>query len=277
MTVDELLTSKNVDHRQQGRDFLVRCFNPEHEDRNPSMRIDTITGIFNCLACGFKGSVFAHFGEEPNFAQIRRDRLKEKILNKMSETIGFNMPSDASPYRGDWRNISAETYERFQAFESIEPQFLGRVVFPIKDASGIIVVFLGRHTTMNHDPKYLFHPRKVKIPLYPLVAPIKGRVILVEGIFDMLNLHDKGLENAICTFGTNTLNAEKLELLKIQGVEGIDFLFDGDEAGRSAAQKAALLAEEMGFLTRNIGLKDGEDPGSLSASTIRKLKEKLYG
>lgn len=277
MTVEELLSKKDITLREQGRDFLVRCFNPNHEDRNPSMRIDKITGIFHCLSCGFKGNAFTLFGEKPNLAQIRRDLLKEKILNKMSETIGFNMPTDHSPYRGDWRNISAETYERFDAFESVEPQFVGRIVFPIKDASGIIVVFLGRHTTMNHNPKYLFHPRKVKIPLFPLVTPIEGKVILVEGIFDMLNLHDKGLTNAVCTFGTNTLNSEKLELLKIQGVEGVDFLFDGDEAGRSAAEKGATLAESCGLSTRNIALKDGEDPGSLSVHTILKLKEKLYG
>lgn len=276
MTVDELLDKKNIEHREQGRDFLVRCFNPKHEDRHPSNRIDKITGIFHCLSCGFKGNVFTFFGEKANLDQIRRDRLKEKILNKMSETIGFNMP-DHTRYVGNWRNISQETYDKFEAFESIEPQFIGRVVFPIRDASGIIVAFIGRHTTLNHNPKYLFYPSKVKLPLFPTVTPILGRVILVEGIFDMLNLHDKGLTNAICSFGTQTLNKEKLELLKIQGIFGVDFLFDGDEAGRSASAKASEMAEELGLDVRNINLKDGDDPGSLSLNTILKLKEKLYG
>jgi len=238
--------------------------------------VDKITGIFHCLSCGFKGNIFTYFGEKANLDQIRRDRLKEKILNKMSETIGFNMPEHVK-YEGDWRGISQATYDKFEAFESVEPQFIGRVVFPIRDASGIIVAFIGRHTTMNHNPKYLFHPRKVKIPLYPVVIPIMGKVILVEGIFDMLNLHDKGLTNAICCFGTQSLNREKLELLKIQGIEGVDFLFDGDDAGKSAASKAAELAEEMGFTVRNISLKEGDDPGSLNENTITKLKEKLYG
>ena len=35
-------------------------------------------------------------------------------------------------------------------------------------------------------------------------------MILVEGIFDVLNLHDKGLPNAVCCFGTRNISVEKL-------------------------------------------------------------------
>ena len=35
----------------KGKDYVVSCLNPEHDDKNPSMRIDQITGIFNCFSC----------------------------------------------------------------------------------------------------------------------------------------------------------------------------------------------------------------------------------
>ena len=46
MTVEELLVSRKVHFIPKGADCLVSCLHPEHEDRNPSMRIDRITGIF---------------------------------------------------------------------------------------------------------------------------------------------------------------------------------------------------------------------------------------
>lgn len=276
MQVEEILTKKSIEFRQQGQDYLVRCFNPQHEDRNPSMRIDKITGIFHCLSCGFKGEIFKHFGEKANQSEIRRQKLKQKILDKMSESIGFNMPNSVSYYSGDWRNISKETYKHFEAFESHEGQFIGRLVFPIKDLTGIIVAFVGRHMTANQSPKYLIYPPNAKMPLYPQVSPVQGRIILVEGIFDMLNLHDKGITNAVCSFGTRTVTRDKLELLKMQGVLGIDIFFDADEAGQTASAKVAEIAEELGLIVRNIEIKEN-DPGSLTETAVRKLKEKLYG
>ena len=47
MNVEDLLISKNIPYIPKGKDFVVQCLNPEHKDRNPSMRIDQITGIFN--------------------------------------------------------------------------------------------------------------------------------------------------------------------------------------------------------------------------------------
>lgn len=34
------------------------------------------------------------------------------------------------------------------------------------------------------------------------------------------------------------MNWVKLSLLKLQGVQGLDIMFDGDEAGRQAAEQA---------------------------------------
>ena len=63
MTVQDLLVKKKIDYQVSGRDYLVRCFNPEHEDNSPSMRIDQVLGIFNCLSCGYKGNLFYFYGE----------------------------------------------------------------------------------------------------------------------------------------------------------------------------------------------------------------------
>jgi len=274
VTVEELLNSRQVYFMPKGGDCLVSCLNPEHADRNPSMRIDRITGIFQCFSCGHKGNIFTHFGEKANHLQVRRELLKKTIQEKRSESIGLSFPQGMVKYTGNWRDIKPKTYERFEAFQHHDPDYIGRVVFPVRDISGRIAAFNGRHTT-GGTPKYMISPAGAKMPLYPVVEPIQGSVILVEGIFDMINLHDKGLDNAVCCFGTKNINEDKLRMLSIQGVESVDIFFDGDTAGQDAAIIVKELCERVGLTSRNIHFKD-RDPGGLPETTVRKLKRNLY-
>ena len=274
MTVEELLTSRGIYFIPKGGDCLVSCLHPDHEDRNPSMRIDRITGIFQCFSCGFKGNIFTHFGEKANHLQVRRELLKKNIKSKRSESIGLSFPRNLAPYSGNWRDIKPETYKKFEAFQHHDPDHIGRIVFPVRDISGRIVAFNGRHTT-GGVPKYMISPAGAKMPLYPVVDAIKGSVILVEGIFDMINLHDKGLDNAVCCFGTKNINEDKLRMLSIQGVDEVIIFFDGDTAGQDAAIVVKEMAERVGLSSRNVALKD-TDPGALPLKSVQTLKSKLY-
>ena len=196
MNVEELLISKGIEYIPKGGDFVVRCINPEHPDNNPSMRIDKITGIFNCFSCKYKGNLFTHYDEKVNQLQMRRELLKQRINIKRSESVGVSFPHNSTPYIGSWRDIKPETYKHFEAFEDLASEYVGRIMFPIRNLAGNIVAFNGRHTT-GGIPKYLISPRGAKLPTYPAAKPHKGSIILVEGIFDMVNLYDKGLENVV--------------------------------------------------------------------------------
>lgn len=274
MDVEDLLVSKDIAYISQGGDCVVRCLNPEHPDKNPSMRIDRITGIFNCFSCDFKGNLFTLFGEKVDQLQMRRDLLKKKIKTKTAESIGLTFPPDCVPYKGTWRNIKPMTYEKFAAFQNHSSDYVGRIVFPIYNIADRIVAFIGRHTT-GGTPKYLITPHKARMPLFPIVKPIKGAVILTEGIFDMINLHDKGLKNTVCCFGTQTVTEDKLAILKIQNVDQVDIFMDGDDAGKNAAEKIKTMCESLGLKTRNIYIA-GTDPGDLSELQVQKLWKKLY-
>jgi len=274
--VEAVLEKHSVDFREKGADFIVRCLNPEHDDNNPSMRIDKIHGTFHCFSCGFKGNIYSHFSEESNSAlSIARLKFEELLENKMSESVGLKVPSHFVKYSGTWRNISQDTYDKFEAYVSAEPEYAGRIIFPIRDFSNRLVAFIGR-TTNSDVPKYRIWPRKAKIPMYPFFSTIKNSVILVEGIYDAMNLYDKGLPNAICAFGTNNVQTEKLQLLKMSGVTRLVIFFDGDEAGRKAADKVESLSESIDLPTKIIRIRD-KDPGELSLTQIRALRSQLYG
>ena len=275
MDVETLLQNKDIQYIPKGKDYVVRCLNPEHEDRNPSMKIDQITGIYQCFSCGFKGNVYNLFGERANQLQLRRDLFKKKLTEKRAESVGLSFPQNCLPYVGNWRDIKPETYKKFEAFQNQGNDFVGRINFPIRDISGKIVAFQGRHTT-NGLPKYKFSPPGAKLPFFPIVEFIKGSVVLVEGMFDMLNLHDKGMTNAVCCFGTNNFNEAKLAMLAVQGAEYVDVFFDGDDAGQKAAEQVVSMCEKVGLVARNVHLKD-TDPGALTQTSIDKLMRKLYG
>ena len=275
MDVETLLQNKDIQYIPKGKDYVVRCLNPDHEDRNPSMKIDQITGIYQCFSCGFKGNVYNLFGERANQLQLRRDLFKKKLTEKRAESVGLSFPQNCLPYLGNWRDIKPETYRKFEAFQNQGKDFAGRINFPIRDISGKIVAFQGRHTT-NGLPKYKFSPPGARLPFFPIVEFINSSVVLVEGMFDMLNLHDKGMTNAVCCFGTNNFNETKLAMLAVQGAEYVDVFFDGDDAGQKASEQVVSMCEKVGLVARNIHLKD-TDPGALTQASIDKLMRKLYG
>lgn len=278
MIAIDLLSEKGIKFSVKGQDAIISCLNPEHDDSNPSLRVDKVTGIMHCFSCGFKGNLFTYYGAPESPLEVRIHRIKEKIAKSRAQTVGIQLPEDRIEWKGgSYRNISEETLKIWQAFTWNVPKFEGRIIFPIRDITGKTVALLGRKISGMTD-KYYIYPQGVEMPFCPAkVKPINNRVILVEGIFDALNLWDHGLKNTVCCFGTQQMNWVKLSLLKLQGVQGLDIMFDGDEAGVKAANEIKGLAEGMELSVQVVSLKDGQDPGNFNSDTISKLKKQLYG
>lgn len=274
----ELLQKNNLAYTVSGRDYLIKCLNPEHEDSNPSFRVDKVNGVAHCFSCGFKTNVFKFFGVFTNPIPIKIAALKEKLAELKTAGIGLELPAGHTPYTRSFRGISAQTLKRFEAFyTNLVEKLQDRIVFPVKDITGKNVVFVARHTLSNGNPRYVNYPSGVKIPVFPAHLPSGySSMVIVEGIFDMLNLYDKGLENVVCAFGTNTLqNDTKSKLLpfKAQGITHIYLLFDGDEAGKKAAQTLKPLIEAEGFIVEIVNLPDDTDPGELDIEDVRSISE----
>jgi len=129
-------------------------------------------------------------------------------------------------------------------------RFRNRLMFPILDPRGNVIAFGGR--TLGDDPaKYLNSPETAVFSksrtLYALhtakdVAEQAGFIAIVEGYTDVLAAHQAGIKNVVATLGT-AMTADHLTLLG-RYVERVVVVFDGDEAGRHAAERAvdAFLA-----------------------------------
>jgi DNA primase len=281
MNVIDVLNDRGLLYREAGRDYLIPCINPEHEDSNPSMRVDKVTGVFHCFSCGHKGNLFEKYGAEPSWIDIKVSRLQDKIRDMLSDK-SLIMPADAVPFNRDYRGLSADTYMEADAFTSNEEdEFKDRLIFPIYDIRGNIKVFIGRALHSDIENKYLFFPKNVTPPLFPSHPEIyKNSLIIVEGIFDALNMMDKGCYNVISAFGTHSLlktYKDKLSHYKILGVNKFYIMFDGDKAGRDAGKKLEEVLNANGFNAEIIELPDGLDPGDLTEHDIAILMKGLYG
>lgn len=274
----ELIQKNGLQFSVSGRDYLIKCLSPDHEDSNPSFRVDKVSGVAHCFACGFKTNIFKYYGVFTNPIPIKIARLKEKLAELKSGNLGLEIPLGHTPYTKQFRGVSPQTLKHFGAFYTNQVEkLIDRIIFPIKDITGKIVVYVGRHTLSNGNPRYINYPSGVKMPVLPSHLPSGYQsMVIVEGIFDMLNLYDKGLENVICAFGTNTLQndtGQKLLPFKAQGITHVYLMFDGDEAGANAMRTLKPLIEQEGFIVENITLPDGTDPGELDQTEVTSIAE----
>lgn len=274
----DLLTSKGLGFTSSGRDYLTRCLNPDHDDSSPSFRIDKVTGVAHCFSCGFKTNIFKFYGILTNHTSIRVAKLKQKLAAVKVAFDGLSLPQGHTLFTKAYRGVSSKTLKHFGAFTTYQEEALAdRLVFPITDIRNKISVFVARHMLSDGNPRYINYPVSVEMPLYPIRydKPYKSAV-LVEGLFDMLNLYDRGLKNVSCCFGTNMLfkdAAVKLLPLKTQGITHIYIMFDGDTAGQGAAEKLKPIIEELDFVVENIVLPNGMDPGDLDGEYVDSIIE----
>lgn len=151
-------------------------------------------------------------------------------------------------------------------------RFRDRVIFPIRDSRGRTIAFGGR-VLGDEKPKYLNSPESPVFSkgreLYGLYEARQAsnrltRFIIVEGYMDVVALAQNDIFNAVATLGTATSTDHLKKLFRM--VPEIVFCFDGDQAGRQAAERAletALPAMTDGRQIRFMFLPQGDDPDTL--------------
>ena len=148
--------------------------------------------------------------------------------------------------------------------------FRGRLIIPIRDGRGRVVAFGGRVLEgigPPDAPKYVNSPeteiyQKSKI-LYGLSAArssitSRGRLLIVEGYFDVLALHQAGFTEAVATCGT-ALTADHMRIIRPL-TRRVVVLFDGDEAGMRAAEKSLGMMLKAGIEPQRLDLGESKDP-----------------
>ena len=107
-------------------------------------------------------------------------------------------------------------------------------------------------------------------------TPGKDCVIIAEGYFDLLTLHQSGLKHSVATLGT-ALTTQHIRTLK-RYTKNLITLFDADQAGVQASLRSLPLFLEEEISGRTIVLPNGEDPDSfLRKGKVEDLERRVTG
>jgi DNA primase len=171
-------------------------------------------------------------------------------------------------------------------------RFRGRVMFPIRDATGRDVVAFGgrlvpgvelRTDRDGNAPKYLnspetelYHKSRILYGLDQARAEVARRqvALVVEGYMDVIALARAGVRYAVATCGT-ALTAEHFALLE-RHTPRVVLALDADEAGFAAAEKARELAEQVGVReVAVLQLPAGQDPADVAGGGAQAVEQAL--
>jgi DNA primase len=197
-----------------------------------------------------------------------------------AETVGLLVP----------RSSGSGYYDRFRH----------RLMFSVVDAQGRVVAFSGRalrelppeptresqapqprpglvrldapqDAEAHKPPKYINSPES---PIYTKGQMLFGIhqarhairqsevAVLVEGNFDVVSLHARGVANVVGILGT-AFTTEQAKLLK-RFAPDVVFMLDGDHAGRKAVRLSREAVRQAGLSARVADLPNGVDPDQLA-------------
>jgi DNA primase len=150
-------------------------------------------------------------------------------------------------------------------------RFRGRIIIPIRDASGRAIGLGGRIMPDAEGPKYLNSPATALFDKSRTLYGIdlaKGAIrreklaVIVEGYTDVMAAHQAGFENVVASLGT-ALTAGQVELAN-RYADAVALAYDVDLAGEAATQRG-LVEELQGVVNkvRVIRIPAGKDPDEL--------------
>lgn len=209
-----------------------------------------------------------HLGYSPSKWEAFTDYAKQNGYDpEFLEKVGFSI-----------KRQNGEYYDRYH----------GRVMFPIHNLTGKVIGFGGR--ILQSDPekklaKYqnspeseIYQKKETLYGIYFAKSAIvnKDECILVEGYFDVLRMHQIGIENVVASSGTS-LTTEQIRLVK-RYTKNITMLYDGDAAGVHAALRGTDMILAEGMNVRVVVLPPEHDPDTFgkeypTEEVLRYLKD----
>lgn len=151
-------------------------------------------------------------------------------------------------------------------------RFRNRIMLPIFDVQGRVIGFAGRALGESGQPKYLNSPETELFNKSQVVYGLNfardaiakaDQVLVVEGYFDVIALHQAGVAYAVAAMGTALTPHQVKILLRYTQSKRLILNFDADRAGLNAASRAIEAIEEQArrgeIELRILTLPEGKD------------------
>jgi DNA primase len=169
------------------------------------------------------------------------------------------------------RGIETHTAAHFGVGYYAAPGLLqGRVVIPIHNEGGQLLAYAGRSID-GSGPKYKlptdFAKSRVLFNLHRAIAHRQQTIVVVEGFFDCLKVHQAGMPCVVALMGCS-LSAHQ-ETLLLHSFRNVALMLDADSAG---VHGSAVIADRLGkhCAVEIVGLAPGQQPDHLSTPEIHR-------
>lgn len=147
--------------------------------------------------------------------------------------------------------------------------FRNRVMFPIVDLEGNVIAFSGRlMPDDDRSARYVRYMNTGDTPVFRKSHNFYGlnfaknycqeKLILVEGVLDVITLHQAGVQNAAAILGT-ALTENHIKLISRYTNEVV-IAFDADPIGKKATERAINMLQNSNIKSRVLQLPDRKDP-----------------
>jgi DNA primase len=233
----------------------------------------------NSEACRFFRGMLAHAEHGKPGREVMERR---RISPEMVETFQIGLAPDRWDGLLLWARqrkldeaslLAAGLAKRRESGDGAYDALRHRLIFPIHNKAGQVIAFGGRKIRDEDEPKYLNSP---ETPLFNKSATLyalhlatskiqaERTAIICEGYTDVIACHQAGFTNAVATLGT-ALTREHARELRLR-CDKVVLLFDGDDAGQRAADRAVpiFFAEQIDVAIATLAAHtDAKDPDEL--------------
>jgi DNA primase len=284
-----VLRHYHVKLRRSGKDQYRGCCPIHRGDGRDAFHVNLARNIFHCFACGAGGTVldFVAAMERCSLFEAAQklqamtcssvptiSTPNEKKLvterRRVSSPLNFELTGIdcRHPYLAE-RGITEQTAREFGVgFYSGPGLMHRRLVIPIHNAEGQLLAYCGRSVDQT-QPRYRvpsgFAKSEILFNLHRAVAGSENSVVVVEGFFDCMKVHQAGIRSVVALMGSVLYEPQRQVLL--ERFNRVILLLDGDPTGRKAS---TVIAQRLrpDCDVRIISLPDGVQPDQLSAEGI---------
>jgi len=267
--IPSILRRLNIQYKEQGSNYVFRCINPAHEDKNPSMGMND-EGLYYCSSCIEGGNLHQFIKqltgqtvyqfldiEDPTSYEfkanlISKKREKRQFTNVESERRfyqkGERFPVSQSDEVLDYLaslNMNLEFIKFFDVTYSPHIQlgffdennltdFYKRVCIPVYQ-NRKLVNMIGRDYTGKSSLKELYPKRAITDTFFNIDnIDFSQPVIIVEGMKGLIRIWQHFNKNVMSSFGS-TLGRKQRAI--ISSIRHLLLFIDNDPAGLIMADK----------------------------------------
>lgn len=301
MSLESILDHLHIEYSDVGKDLRVKCLNPAHNDKNPSMYIGKeFPYPIYCFSCGYQGSIVKNseeifgnpfskitqslgldFSSQKKFEKKVYTRRVKPDVDIQATLIPVFQNKQAMDYVKS-RNISDDFIRFFDCFymqegtiitNKEESKWYKRLCIPVYDAKKNIISLEGRDITRQARAKVLY-PKgaNLRYHLFNWENIDKEKpVYICEGIMGLSTIWQID-RNVISTYGKELTDEQKAmikQLHKIIIVPDNDWNKGKDNLLESIRKFESFYGEREFEVV--VIEDEGKDPNDYTVDEFRKI------